>query len=240
MKFSALFHLECAPVAINGVFYYVVLSALQWKTPNLDLMATASKQRFAVLYSQPLEDRFAIETLEQAHIQGAMSGIKLVSVHKDEFHIFLSDEVAGSTLSAIEALWEPIKELDLNRRLAVDFSCEHEAYSGRSDYLFWEVVKEILETNSLGIEQYPTPVVHDCAEEISNGDEPVAHQHHVNICRFFSSESAVPTGLSSMSSEDIASLVGLSACRMARHYICPGDKSWTLRPNRTALRKITT
>jgi hypothetical protein len=105
-----------------------VLSTLQWKTPNLDLMATASKQRFAVLYNQSLGDRFAIETLEQAHIQGAMSGVKLVSVHKDVLRIFLSDEVAGATFPAIEALWEPIKELDLNRRLEVDFSCEHEVY----------------------------------------------------------------------------------------------------------------
>ena len=117
MRFSSLFHLECAPVALDDSFHYVVLSTLQWKTPNLDLIATASKQRFAVLYNQPLGDRFAIETLEQAHIQGAMSGVKLVSVHKDVLRIFLRDEVAGATFPAIEALWEPIKELDLNRRL---------------------------------------------------------------------------------------------------------------------------
>ena len=54
MRFSALFHPECAPVALEGVFQYLVFSALQWKTPNLDLMATANKQRFAVLYNQPL------------------------------------------------------------------------------------------------------------------------------------------------------------------------------------------
>lgn len=225
MRTSTMFHPECAPVALDGAFHYVVLSALQWKTPNLEPMKSASKQRFAVLYNQPLEDRFAIETLEQAYIQGAMSGVKVVAVHKDVLRIFLSDEVAGSTFPAIEVLWAPIKELELNRRLEVDFSCEREACSGRADYLFWEMVKEILETNSLGIQQYPIPVLHDCAEEISNGDEPVAHQLHVNICRFFSSEPAVPAGLSSMSSEDIATLVGHSAYRMAEYYICPRDNS---------------
>jgi hypothetical protein len=104
MRFSALFHPECAPVALDDVFQYVVFSALQWKTPNLDLMAAASKQRFAVLYNQPLEDRFAMETLEQAHIQGAMSGVKVVAVHKEEICLFLSDEVAAATLPAIESL----------------------------------------------------------------------------------------------------------------------------------------
>ena len=181
MRFSALFHPECAPVALEGVFQYVVLSALQWKTPNLDLMATARKQRFAVLYDQPLEDRFAIETLEQAHIQGAMSGVKLVAVHKDVLRIFLSDEVAGSTFSAIEALWKPIRELELSRRLEVDFSCEHEAYSGRSDYLFWREVKEVLESNSLGIERYNIPVLHDCAEEILNCEGRISHRLHVDL-----------------------------------------------------------
>ncbi len=121
MRFSTLFHPECAPVALDDTFHYVVLSALQWKTPNLDLLVSAGKQRFAVLYNQPLEERFAIETLEQAHIQGAMSGVKLVAVHKGVLRIFLSDEVEGATFPAIEALWEPIKELELNRRLEVDF-----------------------------------------------------------------------------------------------------------------------
>jgi len=202
MRFSALFHLECAPVALEGVFQYVVLSALQWKTPNLDLMATAREQRFAVLYNQPLEDRFAIETLEQAHIQGAMSGVKLVAVHKDVLRIFLSDEVAGSTFSAIEALWKPIKELELNRRLEVDFSCEHEAYSGRSDYLFWREVKEVLESNSLGIERYNIPVLHDCAEEILNCDDRISHRLHVDLLQTVTpSESPERSGLCSVDDE---------------------------------------
>ena len=218
MRFSSLFHLECAPVALDDTFHYVVLSTLQWKTPNLDLMATASKQRFAVLYNQPLGDRFAIETLEQAHIQGAMSGVKLVSVHKDVLRIFLSDEVAGATFPAIEALWEPIKELDLNRRLEVDFSCEHEVYSGRSEYLFWSAVKEVLESNSLGIERYETPVLHDCAEEISSGD---AVTSSVSYRQSTSSEAAMPNGFCPHVLENVDSIVGHSSSSMLECYVCP-------------------
>ncbi|MBL7227975.1 MAG: hypothetical protein JJK56_08245 [Pseudomonas sp.] len=224
MRFSSLFHLECAPLALDDTFHYVVLSTLQWKTPNLDLMATASKQRFAVLYNQPLEDRFAIESLEQAHIQGAMSGVKLVSVHKDVLRIFLSDEVAGATFPAIEALWEPIKELDLNRRLEIDFSCEHEVYSGRSEYLFWSAVKVVLESNSLGIERYATPVLHDCAEEISSGDDPSSHQYHLDIRQSFSSEAVMHTGFCPHVPEHVDSMVGHSKSSMLEFYICPHQK----------------
>lgn len=220
MRFSALFHPECAPVALDDTFNYIVLSALQWKTPNLDLMATASKQRFAVLYSKPLEDRFAIETLEQAHIQGAMSGVKLVAVHKDVLRIFLSDEVAGSTFSAIEALWEPIKELELNRRLEVDFSCEHEAYTGRSDYPFWSAVKEVLESNRLGIEVYETPVLRDCADEVYQEDSLESHTLHVNMLQSFASQAAARYGICPRGSS-MAAMTGHSVSLMTEYYANP-------------------
>lgn len=183
MTFLPVFCPEGDPVALDDTFQYVVLSTLQWKDANLKVMIKAAKQRFAVLYNQPLEDRFAIETLEQAHIKGAMSGVKVVAVHKDEFWLFLSNEVAAATFPAIKSLWEPIKGLDLNRRLWVHFSCEHEVYSGRSDYPFWPEVKKILESNTLGIQQYQIPVLHDCAYEISQGDDPASHQHHVDVCQ---------------------------------------------------------
>lgn len=158
MIFSHLLHLESPPVALDGI-NYAVFSCLQWKSPNLEMMTRASKQRFAILYNQPLENSFVIETLEQAHIQGAMSGVKVVVVHKNSLYIFLSKEVASITLPAIENLWTPITGLDLNQPLNVDFACEDEVYSGRSDYTFWPTVKEILESNELGVAQYATPLL---------------------------------------------------------------------------------
>ncbi|MDR6927859.1 hypothetical protein [Pseudomonas sp. BE134] len=218
MAFLPLFHPECAPVALDDGHHYVVFSALQWKDANLKVMPKAAKQRFAVLYNQPLEERFMMETLEQAHIQGAMSGVKLVSVHKNQLRIFLSDEVAGTTFHAIEALWEPIKDLDLNRGLEIDFSCEHEACSGRSDYLFWADVKEVLESNTLGIEQYSIPVLHDCAEKILNGDEPVSHQIHVDIRQSFTPQPAAPTEHCPMEVDSIASMMGHNNYLMTELY----------------------
>lgn len=188
MKCSHLFHPESTPEALDHSLEYIVFSTLQWKTPNLDVMTRAGKQRFAVLYNQPLDERFMMETLEQAHIHGAMSGVKVVAVHKNLLCLFLSDEVLSTTFHAIESLWEPIKDLDLNRRLEIDFCCEHEAYSSSSDYCFLPALIEILESNILGIEQYRVPVLHDCVEEIFKGDEPVAHQFHIDIRHSFTSK----------------------------------------------------
>ena len=224
MPFLSVFHPESAPVSLGDNLQYVVFSALQWKDANLKVMPKAAKQRFAVLYNQPLEERFMMETLEQAHIQGAMSGVKVVSVHKNLLRLFLSDEVAGTTFHAIESLWEPIKDLDLNRRLEIDFSCEHEACSGRSDYLFWADVKEVLESNTLGIEQYSIPALHDCAEKILNGDEPVSHQFHVDIRQSYTPQPAALTQRCPMLVDSVASKMGHNNCRMTDLYVYPAHK----------------
>jgi hypothetical protein len=224
MTLPHLFHPESTPVALDNTLHYVVLSVLQWKTPNLDVMTKAGKQRFAVLYNQPLEESFVMETLEQAHIQGAMSGVKVVAVHKNFLYLFLSNHVEGTTVPAIESLWTPIKKLDLNRGLEVDFACENEVYSGRSDYPFWPAVKEILESNVLGIEQYQVPVLHDCAEEVFYGDDLEAHALHVNIRQSFTSEPAAPTQLCSGVVASVDFMLGHTNYSMTECYVCPVHK----------------
>ncbi|GID06839.1 tyrosine-type recombinase/integrase [Pseudomonas sp. 008] len=181
MIFSQLLHLESPPVAIDGL-HYAVFSCLQWKSPNLELMPQASKQRFAILYNQPLENSFVIETLEQAHIQGAMSGVKVVAVHKNSLYIFLSKEVVSITLPAIENLWTPVTGLDLNQRLNVDFACEDEVYSGRSDYTFWPTVKEILKSNELGIAQYATPLLGRSSDMVDDEKELRFDAGNIGLC----------------------------------------------------------
>lgn len=224
MTFLPVFCSEGDPVALDETFQYVVLSTLQWKDANLKVMRKAAKQRFAVLYNQPLEDRYMMETLEQAHIQGAMCGVKVVAVHKDEICLFLSDEVAAATLPAIESLWAPIRDLDLNRRLWVDFYCEHEVFSGRSDYPFWPEVKEILESNTLGIEHYQIPVLHDCAYEISQGDDPASHKYHVDVCQL---PHADPVELDQFYStrEVVAFQFGHTDDRLKQYYVGPLHKN---------------
>lgn len=224
MTLSHLFHPESIPVALDNTLHYVVFSTLQWKTPNLDVMTQAAKQRFAVLYNQPLEHSFVMDTLEQAHIQGAMSGVKVVAVHKNLLYLFLSNDVEGTTVPAIESLWTPIRELDLNQRLEIDFSCENEVYSGRSDYAFWPAVKEILESNVLGIEQYQVPVLHDCSEEVLYGDDLESHALHVDIRQSFTSEPAAPTQLCSEVVASVASMMGHPNYLMTECYCRPFHK----------------
>lgn len=223
MTRSHLYHPENTPIALDNTLQYVVFSALQWKTPNLDVMTKAGKQRFAVLYNEPLEESFVMETLEQAHIQGAMSAVKVVAVHKSLLYLFLSEDVASATFPAIEALWSPIKELDLNRRLEIDFACEKEVFSGRSDYAFWQAVKDVLESNTLGIEQYQVPVLHNCAEEVLYGDNLESHALHVDIRhrQSFTSQPAAPAHLCSMLMASVASMTGRSYSSMTQYYADP-------------------
>ncbi|MNN14399.1 hypothetical protein D3C81_1274620 [compost metagenome] len=49
-------------------------------------------------------------------------------------------------------------------RLAVNFASVSEVYSGRSDYLYWEVAKEILESYTLGIEPYDLTSLDDFSD----------------------------------------------------------------------------
>lgn len=96
MIFSAPFHPESTPVALDDVFQYVVFSALQWKMPKLDLMATASKLHFAFHYSQPLGGQVCQVSPREAHTQRAISGMRPIAVHKPPFRLILSEEVANS------------------------------------------------------------------------------------------------------------------------------------------------
>lgn len=154
MSLSILFHPEADPVALDDVTNYQVFSCPQWKSPNLDLMSEASKQRFAVMYHQPLEESSAIQTLERAYVQGALSGVKVVAVYKVNLKIFLGSEVESRSFPAIERLWDDVLRVDWNQRLLADFDNEHEVRSGHSDYPFWIGVKDILDSNTLGLESY--------------------------------------------------------------------------------------
>jgi len=49
MTFSSLFRRESDPVTLDDTFNYLVLSSLQWKDADLEVMTKAAKQRFAVL-----------------------------------------------------------------------------------------------------------------------------------------------------------------------------------------------
>lgn len=182
MTISPIFRIETVPSTLDGALSYVVFSCLQWKSPNLEVMAKAAQQRFAVLYNQPLEHSSVLETLEQAHVQGAMSGVKLVAVHKNLLYLFLSNDVASTTFPAIESLWALIRELDPNQGLEIVFACENEVYSGRSDYAFWPAVKEVLESNVLGIEQYQVPVLGRLSAVIEDDVEPRFIIENVGPC----------------------------------------------------------
>ncbi|QJI41055.1 hypothetical protein HKK52_09025 [Pseudomonas sp. ADAK2] len=165
MSFSDIFHPESDPVEPHDTPNHVVFSCVQWKTPNLEMMPRAAKQSFPVMYGDPSNplNPYTSAVLERAYLLGAMSAVKLIAVHEDSLYLFLNSGVSSVTLQEIESLWTRVISMS-PIRLIVDFANINEVYSGHSDYVFWQVAKEILESYSLGIEQYDLKASNDFSD----------------------------------------------------------------------------
>ena len=159
MPFSDIFHSECDPVEPSDAPHHVVFSCLQWKPPSLEVMPQAAKQSFAVMYRDPLNP-YVTAILERAYILGAMSAVKLIAAHEDALYLFLDSGVSSTTFLEIESLWNQVMCMS-PIWLTVDFANVDEIYSGHSDYLFWQVAKEILEIYSFRIKQYDLKALYD-------------------------------------------------------------------------------
>ncbi|WP_447903402.1 hypothetical protein [Pseudomonas serbica] len=163
MPFADIFHPECDPIEPHDAPNHVVFSCLQWKTPSLEVMPQAAKQRFAVMCGDHLNP-YVIAALERAYILGAMSAVKLIAVNEDSLYLFLDNGVSSATFQEVESLWEQVTCMS-HIRLTVDFANVNEVYSGHSDYVFWQDAKEILESNSLGITPYDLKALDDFSDE---------------------------------------------------------------------------
>ncbi|MBD8473227.1 hypothetical protein IFT98_05055 [Pseudomonas sp. CFBP 8770] len=167
----ALFYPECDPVEPGDAPHHIIYSCLQWKGPNLEALPHAAKQTFCFLYGDFLDDR-VIKALEHMHIRGAMSPVKLIAFHDDCLSVFLDSATTSDTIPALEAMWEKFVAIDPIRLYHVSFSSEADVYAGRSDYPYWGVVQEILESNSLGIADYEPPAFDHGEDEINSDEWP--------------------------------------------------------------------
>lgn len=153
MPTSILFQLEHGAVALNGVTNYVVLNCLQWKSPHLEMLASAAKQSFAVIYENEL-DQELIDYLERVHLQGAMSAVKLIIANDDQLYVFLDGQIPSSALPALESVWETALESDHSNPWRVGFASVDELYTGCSDCIFWPCAKDVLESHPLGLTEF--------------------------------------------------------------------------------------
>lgn len=159
MPTSFLLQLEHGAVELSDATNYVVLNCLQWKSPNLDAMASAAKQSFALLYEHEL-DQELIDSLERVHLQGAMSAVKLIVANDDQLYVFLDRQVASSALPALESLWEKAFESDYSIPRRVGFASLEELYNGGSDCIVWPNAREILESHPLGLTEFTDSDAH--------------------------------------------------------------------------------
>ena len=219
MPFSDIFHPECNPVEPHDAPHHVVFSCVQWKTPSLEVMPRAAKQSFAVMYGDPSNplNPYTSAALERAYILGAMSAVKLIAVHEDSFYLFLDSGVSSATFQEIESLWMQVMGMS-HIRLTVDFASVSEVYSGRSDYLFWQDAKDILESYHLGIEQYDLASLDDFSD-LPSIDEHVwaclsqegdAQREAIQHCQ--------------VEKQNLADIMGHSKCVMSPYYIYPDNR----------------
>jgi hypothetical protein len=99
-------------------------------------------------------------------------------------------------------------------RLTVDFANVNEVYSGHSDYVFWQVAKEILESYTLGIEQY------DLASLDDFSDLPSIDEHvWANLSQ---GDSGQPEAVGHCPNEVLKiAMMGHSECLATPYYIHP-------------------
>ena len=219
MPFSDFFHPECDPVERHDAPDHVVFSCLQWKTPSLEVMPQAAKQCFAVMYGDPSNpmNPYVTAALERAYILGAMSAVKLIAVHEDSLHLFLCSGVSSTTFQEIDSLWIQVMCMS-PIRLSVDFANVDEVYSGHSDYVFWQVAKEILESCTLGIAPYDLKALDDFS------DLPSIDEH---VWAYLSEGgNAQPEAIQHCPVEmlNIAKMTGHAECVMAPYYIYPDNR----------------
>lgn len=219
MPFSDFFHPECDPIERHDAPDHLVFSCIQWKTPSLEVMPQPAKQSFAVMYGDPSNplNPYTSAALERAYIMGAISAVKLIAVHEDSLYLFLDGGVSSATFQEIESLWIQVMCMS-PIRLSVDFANVDEVYSGHSDYVFWQVAKEILESYSLGIEQYDLASLDDFSHlpsidehvwpYLSEGGnaQPEAIQH----CQ--------------VEMQNLADMMGHSKCVRSPYYINPDNR----------------
>jgi hypothetical protein len=210
MPFSEIFHPECEPIEPHDAPNHVVFSCLQWKTPSLEVMPQAAKQRFAVMCSDHLNP-YVTAALERAYILGAMSPVKLIAVHDDSLYLFLDSGVSSATFQKIESLWLQVMCMS-HIRLTVDFANVNEVYSGHSDYVFWEDAKEILESNDLGIEPYDLKALDDFSDKVFTDED---------LSFFQSQEDGQPAAIQHCQDEipNFAKIMGHTNRLMSLHYL---------------------
>jgi hypothetical protein len=218
MPFSDIFHPECDPVEPNDAPHHVVFSCLQWKTPSLEVMPQAAKQCFAVMYGDPSNpmNPYVTAALERAYILGAMSPVKLIAVHEDSLYLFLDSGVSSATFQEIESLWIQVMCMS-PIRLTVDFANVDEVYSGHSDYVFWQVAKEILESYSLGIEPYDLKALDDFSGIEFIDEDLWFRQSH---------EDGQPEAIQhcQVEMQNLADMMGHSKCVRSPYYIYPDNR----------------
>ncbi|MDH0733234.1 hypothetical protein N5F23_21205 [Pseudomonas sichuanensis] len=135
--------------------HYSILSCLQWRTENLDPMAVAAKQTFAIVDNDEL-DQSVIDLVERAHSLGALSPVNLIAVEEDQIYLFLGSGVASTTIPTVESLWNKAVNMNKDKPWAIRLMSVDELANDDSDLGYWPGAKETFQSHELGLSEFKT------------------------------------------------------------------------------------
>lgn len=155
MRFSLVFQFGEQDWIEEYETHYSMLSCLQWKTENLDSMAIAAKQTFAIVGNDEL-DQSVIDLVERAHSLGALSPVNLIAVEEDQIYLFLGSGVASTTIPTVESLWNKAVNMNKDKPWAIRLMSVDELANDDSDLGFWPGAKETFQSHELGLSEFKT------------------------------------------------------------------------------------
>jgi hypothetical protein len=147
----------------NGAASYRVVGCLQPRDANLGALPEPRQQCLALVYEGDFDTRLH-SVLTWAHANGATPPIKLLGIRGDELYIILSSEVRIENISAIEAIWRPLREVDRPHHWRVCFESEMSLLEGRSDFPNAQIAGELLEHILPAVERLWSPRATICDE----------------------------------------------------------------------------
>lgn len=137
---------------------YQVIGCFQPLDANLIELPTARRQCIAIAYEGDI-DTSLYSVLTWAHVNGALSAVKLIDVDHCSVHLVLNEETRVETVGAVEAKWVHIKNWPWPEEWEVCVVDEAEVLAGLSDTPHPELAADLLKSIIPVVERLWKPAI---------------------------------------------------------------------------------
>lgn len=143
MTLPALFQTEYGAAHPRGTPHYLVFSCLQWQGPNFEYVLQASRQQFALVYNDLVDQRL-LDAIEFAYVRGVLAPVKLIAQHDQNIYLILDKYTTTATQADLQEFWKNLRLNYPTCNYTVETVNEANVSDGNSSYPLLESVTEIL------------------------------------------------------------------------------------------------